>query len=63
VLGVLLGCLLGAGVTLVATHLHDGRGHGPAREAPFYGPRRGDRPGFPYRQVPQQPAPTASPSR
>jgi hypothetical protein len=64
VLGVLLGCLLGSGVTLIATHLHDGGRHGPGHGAPFYGPRRGpvERPGFPNRRLPE-PAPTASPSR
>jgi hypothetical protein len=68
VAGVLLGCLLGGGIALVATHLHDGWRHGPVRQGPVYGPRRGgpvypgDRPGFPGRRVPA-PAPTASPSR
>lgn len=65
-LGVLLGCLLGGGITLVATHLR-GWDRAPARPGPMYGPRRGpgfaprNGPGFgPYKVVP---APTASPSR
>jgi len=67
VVGVLLGCLLGGAVTLVATHLHDGWRHGPVRQGPVYGPgNRGpvfpdNRPGFPGRRLPA-PAPTVSPS-
>jgi hypothetical protein len=71
VVGVLLGCLLGGAVTLVATHLHDGW-HGQVRQGPVYGPRNGgpvfpgNRPGFPGRRLPVPaptvPAPTTSPS-
>jgi hypothetical protein len=44
VLGVLLGCLLGSGATLVATHFHHGGSAGYGRFDPGYGARRG--PGF-----------------
>lgn len=70
VLGIVLGCLLGGAVTLVATHLHDGWHRGPARPGPFYGPRRvgpgfapGDRPGFRQPVQPVQPVqPSSSPT-
>jgi hypothetical protein len=64
VLGLILGCLLGGAITLVATHFHGGVHRGPVREAPFYGPRRGHgfapnlRPGVPGQKV----GPTAVPS-
>jgi hypothetical protein len=67
VLGILLGCVLGGAVTLIATNLHDGWHRVPARPAPVYGPRRvgpgfapGNRPGFgPNRGVqPAKPSPS-----
>jgi hypothetical protein len=68
VVGLLLGCLLGGAITLVATHLHGGAYRGPGRPAPFYQPRRGpgfapyDRPGFGPNQKVLPASPPASPT-
>jgi len=59
---VLLGCLLGGAVTLVATHLHDGWRHGPVRQGPVYRGPANRGPVFPGRRPPA-PAPTVSPTR
>jgi hypothetical protein len=67
VVGLLLGCLLGGAITLVATHLHGGVQRGPARPAPFY-QRKGpgfapyNRPGFGPNQKARPVNPSPSPT-